>query len=225
MRKACGRGARSTGFAVVVTFLASTGAQAHVVLDSPLGGESLIGGFPFTVEWRVTDPHDTENWDLWYSTSGSQGPWLDIATDLPMGDISFGAQHSFVWLVPNMDIPAAWVRVRQDNGSTDYYSVSNTSFSISLPAIGDFNGNGVVNGGDLAIWRSGYGTQSGASFTDGDDDGDGDVDGTDFMNWQRNQGHGSSLTAVSNIPEPATLILFLFSLGYASALVYRRSSN
>ena len=222
MRKACVHAALSTSYVVLVAFLASAEADAHVALDSPLGGESLIGGFPFSIEWHVAAPHDTENWDLWYSTTSSDGPWLEIATDLPMGDIGLDAPHSFAWSVPYLNIPTAWVRVRQDNGSTDYYSVSNSSFSISLPASGDFNGNGVVNGADLAIWRAGFGTGSGAAFTDGDDDGDEDVDGTDFLNWQRNQGHASSLTTVSSIPEPATLILFLYSLGSASAIVHRR---
>jgi hypothetical protein len=49
---------------------------------------------------------------------------------------------------------------------------------------GDFNGDGVVNGGDLNDWKAGFGVAGGA----GDADRDGDADGADFLAWQRQQG-------------------------------------
>ncbi|TWU27403.1 beta strand repeat-containing protein [Bythopirellula polymerisocia] len=80
---------------------------------------------------------------------------------------------------------------------------------ISLePVFGaDVNEDGYVNAADLAIIRAGYGITSSALHKFGDTDGDHDVDGRDFLNWQRQFG-GISIVAV---PEPTTLILFLFA--------------
>jgi sugar lactone lactonase YvrE len=64
----------------------------------------------------------------------------------------------------------------------------------------DFNNDGVVNGGDLAMWRNGYG-DAGQQALVANADGDGDVDGADFLVWQRQVG-GSS--AVQSVPEPST---------------------
>jgi probable HAF family extracellular repeat protein len=52
----------------------------------------------------------------------------------------------------------------------------------SLPA--DFDENGVVDGGDLMRWRTGFGTTT-ATHMQGNADGDQDVDGADFLIWQR----------------------------------------
>jgi hypothetical protein len=59
----------------------------------------------------------------------------------------------------------------------------------------DFNGDGAVDGLDLAVWKQGFGTN---------------FDGADFLAWQ--QGIGSGLTATGSavaVPEPATLLLFI----------------
>jgi hypothetical protein len=95
----------------------------------------------------------------------------------------------------------------------------------------DFNGDGVVDLADFAIWQAHVGIMSGASVLDGDADGDGDVDGLDFLKWQRNvgkpmpwtgagAGSGSSLAAV---PEPASLVLVLSAGSLALAFCRRRS--
>jgi hypothetical protein len=72
---------------------------------------------------------------------------------------------------------------------------------------GDLNGNGLTDGADLALWRSGFGAAAFASPATGDAEGDGDVDGADFLRWQR--GVGMTLGAQpagSAVPEPATAI-------------------
>jgi hypothetical protein len=92
--------------------------------------------------------------------------------------------------------------------------------SAALPA--DFNGDGVVNGGDLTVWKTGLGTASGASKAGGDADGDGDVDGGDYLVWQKSVGTQLNLTApVAAVPEPSTLgLAAIFAL--AGALRRRR---
>jgi hypothetical protein len=64
----------------------------------------------------------------------------------------------------------------------------------------DFNGDGVVNGLDLAVWQSGFGLNA-----TGDADGDGDTDGRDFLAWQREQ--VNPLTSFVAVPEPTSLLL------------------
>jgi hypothetical protein len=55
---------------------------------------------------------------------------------------------------------------------------------------GDFNIDGSVNAADLAVWRSGFGTQ---------------YDANDFLDWQRNLGAGGG--GASAVPEPGTAVL------------------
>jgi len=92
-------------------------------------------------------------------------------------------------------------------------AVKGSAFTVTMQ-IGqpeDFNANGVVDDLDLAVWESGFGTATGATRTDGDADYDADVDGPDFLAWQRNLGGTSLLaTQVSAVPEPSTLLLFMF---------------
>lgn len=66
--------------------------------------------------------------------------------------------------------------------------------SVSLTP-GDFNEDSLVDGEDLEIWQSAYGSSDG-----GDADGDHDSDGRDFLIWQRNATSGLNITTV---PEPA----------------------
>jgi T5SS/PEP-CTERM-associated repeat protein len=95
----------------------------------------------------------------------------------------------------------------------------------------DFNGDGVIDLADFAIWKSHVGTLSGASVLDGDADGDGDVDGLDFLKWQRNvgkpmpwNGAGAGSGSASNaaaVPEPASLALLVCG-GFAAVMFRRR---
>jgi hypothetical protein len=73
---------------------------------------------------------------------------------------------------------------------------------------GDFNGDGFVDGTDLAAWRGGFGSTDQPNNDAGDADGDGDVDGGDFLIWQRELGAGSG---ASSIPEPSSSALGLLA--------------
>jgi hypothetical protein len=91
----------------------------------------------------------------------------------------------------------------------------------------DFNGDGVVNALDLAIWQANVGITIGASVLQGDADGDGDVDGDDFLIWQSNlgpyPGAGSGTgTGLGAAPEPTGLALLLVGGLFATAVRRQR---
>jgi hypothetical protein len=85
---------------------------------------------------------------------------------------------------------------------------------------GDLNGNGVADGADLAIWRTGFGAAAGANPTTGDADGDGDVDGQDFLRWQRGVAGGPE-SQWATVPEP-TAPLQVMAVSAMAALYRRR---
>jgi hypothetical protein len=121
----------------LASVLVASPALAHVELDAPNGGETLVIGESYEVVWSVLIQHDTINWDLFYSVESDNGPWEPIALDLPPGDIGPGAVHSFDWLVPDTPADEAWVRVVMDNTGFDYEDVSDAPFSIvPAPATG-----------------------------------------------------------------------------------------
>jgi hypothetical protein len=90
----------------------------------------------------------------------------------------------------------------------------------------DFNGDGVIDLADFAIWQAHAGITSGASVLDGDADGDGDVDGADFLKWQRNVGRPmpwvGAGSGVSTVPEPTTLAMLICGGSLALAFGRRR---
>jgi hypothetical protein len=136
---------------ILVLFLAiTTPVCAHVVIDSPNGGEVVEAGDTITVSWHITIAHNLLNWDLWYSTVGSSGPWVEIAMDLPAGSPAVGSDHTYDWTVPvDAASPAVWIRVRMDNSGTDYFDVTNGPLSVGLPGPffvrGDSNGDEMVD--------------------------------------------------------------------------------
>lgn len=105
-------------------------AHAHVELTSPLGGQEFRSGEQVQVEWFIQVEHNTDNFDLLYSTTGDNGPFLPIQMDIVVNDFSSGTSHSFTWTVP--DTPSSTVRVRviQDNSGLDYVSTSPNDLAI-----------------------------------------------------------------------------------------------
>lgn len=114
--------------------LLATPAFAHVELDAPNGGETLVLGEPYQVTWSILVNHNTINWDLFYSTESDNGPWTPIALDIEPGNIGIGAVHTYDW-APDALADQAWVMIVQDNEGLDYEDVSDAPFSI-VPAPG-----------------------------------------------------------------------------------------
>ena len=101
---------------------------------------------------------------------------------------------------------------------TNSVRLSVTSIGLIVPA--DFNSDGLVNAGDLNVWKQGFG-QAGAR-NQGDADGDGFVTGADFLLWQRQAGGGAASSAAA-VPEPTALALALaWIVPFASRQARRR---
>ena len=174
---------KTTGIAITI-FFGST-VFGHVFLIAPTGDDVLKEGSTYAVTWQITIPHDTENWDLYYSVTGQNGKWAPIALNIPVGDNTQGAIHTFDWVVPNEISNDAWVRIVQDNTSGDYDDTNDVAFSIiSTPACeGDINEDGNVNVTDLlAVIEAWSQLKSPADVND-----DGTVDVSDLLlivaNW------------------------------------------
>jgi hypothetical protein len=70
------------------------------------------------------------------------------------------------------------------------------------PDPSDFDGNGMVDGDDLAALLENFGDED-ADSGQGDADSDQDVDGADFLIWQEHLGAGANMTKLAAaVPEP-----------------------
>lgn len=188
-------------------------ARAHVELDSPNGGETLIAGTVFPIEYNPEIAHgDTIRYQLYYSTVSKQGPWMPIDLDIPMvPSTNFdGTPHFYDWTVPNVETTTAYVRVFQDNpgsvlGVDDFEDISNGPFTIrSRILVGDYNGDGEVDAADYVVWRDTLGSTD--LRANGDDTGAsrGVIDAADYAVWKENFGNITPALRVSTaVPEPA----------------------
>jgi hypothetical protein len=84
----------------------------------------------------------------------------------------------------------------------------------------DFNGDGRVDGADLASWKTGFGRTTGATRLLGDADGDQDVDGADFLRWQTQLGASAAISTA--IPEPGCLAIGVVTAIASTAFIRRR---
>ena len=134
-----------------------------------------------------------------YSSGIQNNPGL--GPGLPVGGFNFSAAQKAALL--------AFLRTLTDNTFLTSDLFSNPFVELA----GDFDGSGLVDTADLAVWQAGYAT--------------GQYGGADFLKWQRNLGASwqdlqppvaSSLGAV---PEPSGMILML--VGSLIALSRRTS--
>jgi hypothetical protein len=129
----------------------TSAAQAHVEVQAPNGGETFIVGDQVNISWTILIAHNLQNWDLWYSTTGANGPWIPMATDLTAGSGLVGSIHSYDWTVPSAAISSdLYIRVRMDNSATDYYDKNDTAITVLASPWTDLGGgtsgiNGAVN--------------------------------------------------------------------------------
>lgn len=144
-------------------------------------------------------------------------------TPIPQGGSGFtqvNISPDINTLFPNLDA------VVQRSGQGFFLSFLDPTLIGVGASFADFDGNGVVDQADLAIWQANMGITSGASILQGDADGDGDVDGNDYLEWLEQFTNGGvpgspvPSSSPAAVPEPAGLAMM--SIGAMLALAYRR---
>jgi autotransporter-associated beta strand protein len=88
-----------------------------------------------------------------------------------------------------------------------------------IMADADFDADGDVDGADFLTWQQNVGSAGGQQ--QGNANGDATIDGADLDVWRSQFGSGSSVAAVTAIPEPASAALLLAALS-SLTLVRRR---
>lgn len=106
-------------------------SEAHVSLLSPNGGENYNSGETVTIEWQVIIPHNSLNWDLYFSGDGGN-TWDIIQIDIPITTLSLD------WIVPETQTNQARIKIVQDNVDSDYDGISD-DFTISGESITDIS--------------------------------------------------------------------------------------
>jgi hypothetical protein len=96
----------------------------------------------------------------------------------------------------------------------DFGFASQDSFVTMLtPAKpGDYNGDGLVDPNDFAVWRSTFGSETDASA---DGNGDGVVDTRDYVIWRKSvptAAAGVAVTTLVSMPEPTAMALVMTGL-------------
>ncbi len=88
-------------------------SRAHVALDYPQGGETFTVGQTIVIEWHIVAPHNTLNWDLFFSVDGGE-TWDTLQMDIPT------SQLSYEWVIPDSITTTARIQVFQDNEGQNY---------------------------------------------------------------------------------------------------------
>ena len=114
-------------------------ARPAVAVVSPNGGEGWVFGTTQDITWSATDNVGVATVTLEYSTSGSEGPWLPIASGQPN-------TGTYSWLVPAPATTQAVVRVTAvDAVSNAAIDTSDAVFAVVDPSAGVNDGPAVLS--------------------------------------------------------------------------------
>lgn len=113
-------------------------AGAHVNLKSPKGGETFHPGESVKIEWEVAIEHETENWDLYFSTDGGK-TFEVVELDINVKTLSYD------WSVPYTSTKDAQIKIVQDNKGQNYSDASGnfTIAGTSTASVGVIKQSGI----------------------------------------------------------------------------------
>ena len=167
----------------------------------------------------VSGPVDTPF--TWLSTpslvSDVQG-WLDSPST------------NFGWILINngeemsQTVKAFYSRSAAQNstgGAVDptWHPALSVTYSVPSLATGDYNGNGIVDAADYAVWRNAFGEAATPAGSGADGDQSGAIDDGDYSYWRARFGNViSGVGASKSVPEPASVALLMA----AGALAFSR---
>lgn len=207
----------STSFTNNAALAVLAGEESTIIGDVTLGGSSIL-------EMELGDDFS----QLWVTGDANVGGLLSLSLDpgyIPQTGDSFEVlrSDSLSGTFGGVVSPGLLWNVTYPGDS-----VFVTYAGIAPPGTGaDFNGDGIVNGVDLAVWQSNFGVGSNpppaATQAQGDANGDGVVDGADFLLIQQKFGGPPAVPATAAVPEPGSLLLALAAFGLPLAARRRRS--
>jgi hypothetical protein len=99
------------------------------------------------------------------------------------------------------------------------YEPNTVNLVVGIP--GDYSDDGMVDAADYTLWRNAVGTTN----RDFDGDGSGIVDAGDYLVWKNHYGQmasGAGVGDLSNVPEPASMLLGLIVAAWLTAVRRRR---
>ena len=102
--------------------------MAHVMLDYPVGGETFNWGETVNIQWHITIPHTTINWDLYFSSDGG-ATWAAIQLNIPTSQLSYN------WVVPDTLTSMARIKIFMDNADQDMDYVDISPFFTLEPLL------------------------------------------------------------------------------------------
>jgi len=185
--------------------------SSTVINPNPPGAETRLFDFRFPLETP-------------YFYNPAEGNLLmDIIWEMPGSGVNDSARFDldFNAFSERRDIWSGQLGADSPVSDGGVFTAINEYVFIPEPIPGDYNADGVVDGGDLANWKAGFGTTGNATRSQGDADGDLDVDGADFLVWQRQVGSGPNSTGAA-IPEPTALVILVTGM---LAIFSRRSDS
>jgi len=193
--------------------LAGTGGPATLplgqnhgsVLSSYVSGSTTGGNLVvYTVDEDLTTNQvtgagsTTDFTSIWkYDIGGAALPYSGMPTKFSnpfinvagvVGDIQVGPDGKmYASQFRAQPATASGIFVMDPNGAILYNSLADSRARFN--ALGDYNGNDVVDTADYVVWRKNKGLMSGATTAQGDGDGDGDVDDDDYTYWRSRFGN------------------------------------
>jgi hypothetical protein len=148
------------------------------------------------------------------------GDWTNIEFPLAEPEMALiQGELSFVDLLSNVvSLRILHSLIPDDQGLKNVEATLGVDniLAIGIPSTpGDFDGNHIVDGADLTVWKAGFALDDRA-----DADNDSDSDGADFLAWQRSL--GQSATAVTaTVPEHGGLPTMLIGAVFIAVFFSR----
>lgn len=172
---------------------------------------------------------------------GDKIPWLRgkyvfgdnyaNGTQLFYGDPATGEMHRFAILPTPQTLGSSLYGVGEDENGEILLptNINGRILRISCaapPVQGDLDGSGVVDRGDLALFITSFGSDSGANACMGDVNSDGAVNIADLTWFQSHLAPLGEASPVANaaVPEPSSIWLLVGSVGFAFAWRWRRAA-
>lgn len=212
-----------------------SGVPFHAISATPPStGQIRLGAFPINagigaVGYAPPPNGGTLEGDVllnsnstFFFDNGAEGELIDVFNDfegLILHELghAIGLNHSDTQSVMSVNFDI----YKYVNRILDPDDLAAAQFLYGPALAADFDHDNIVDGDDLAVWKTGFGATSNVTPTMGDSDRNGQIDGADLLIWQRET--SPSMTA-SAIPEPSGAILALGLLA-AACRSHRRSTR